>query len=146
MFYPSTIAHRFMAHQPAAQYPVKIAVAEHDIIRQLAEQGDCVIVGRCADVVCRDMHPFNIFVYANRLSKLQRCKSRAEKEERYSEKEMLRKMKDIDKERAAYRGLFTEEEMGNIESYHLCVNTSGKEIKALIPALAAYVNAWFGQE
>ncbi len=26
----------------------------------------------------------------------------------------------------------------------LCINTSGKEIKALIPAVAAYVNAWFG--
>lgn len=146
VFYPSTVAHRFMAHQPAAQQPVKIAVAEHEMIRQLAERGDCVIVGRCADVVCRDMHPFNIFVYANRLSKLQRCERRAEKAEHYSEKEMLRKMKKIDKERAAYRGLFTEEEMGKKESYHICINTSGKEIKTLVPALAVYVNAWFGQE
>ena len=146
VFYPSTIAHRFMTHQPAAQQPIKIAVAEHEMIRQLAAQGDCVIVGRCADVVCQDMHPFNIFVYADRISKLQRCESRADESEHYSEKEMLRKMKKIDKERAAYRGLFTEEEWGRKESYHLCVNTSGREIKSLIPALASYINAWFVKE
>lgn len=146
VFYPSTIAHRFMVHQLAAQQPIKIAVAEHEIIRQLAEQSDCVIVGRCADVICRDLHPFNIFVYADRISKLQRCESRANETEHFSEKEMLRKMKKIDRERAAYRGLFTEDEWGRKETYHLCINTSGKEIKSLIPALTAYVDAWFEQE
>ena len=145
VFYPSTIGHRFMYHKSAAQQPVKIAVAEHEIIRKLANQSDCVIVGRCADVVCRDLHPFNIFVYADRISKLQRCEERADKNEHFSEKEMLRKMKQIDKERAAYRGLFTEDEWGRKESYHLCVNTSGREIKTLIPVLAEYGRLWFEQ-
>ena len=144
-FYPSTIAHRFSITQPTAQQPIKIAIAEHEIIRQLAQESDCVIVGRCADVVCRDMNPLNIFVYADRLSKLRRCEERADKEEHFSEKEMLRKMKQIDKERAGYRGLFTEDEWGKKESYHLCVNTSGKEVKKLIPALAQYVRDWFEQ-
>lgn len=146
MFYPSTIAHRFMVPQTAAQQPIKVAVAEHEIIRKLAAQSDCVIVGRCADVVCQDMRPFNIFVYADRISKLQRCESRAEEKEHYSEKMMLRKMKQIDKERATYRSLFTEEEWGRKESYHLCINTSGKEIKSLIPAIAAYAKLWFEQD
>lgn len=53
-------------------------------------------------------------------------------------------MKQIDKERAAYRSLFTEEDWGRKESYHLCINTSDKEIKALIPAVAEYVRLWFG--
>lgn len=58
---------------------------------------------------------------------------------------MLRKMKQIDKERAGYRGLFTEDEWGKKESYHLCINTSGREVKTLIPALAEYVRDWFEQ-
>lgn len=53
-------------------------------------------------------------------------------------------MKQIDKERATYRSLFTEEDWGRKESYHLCINTSDKEIKALIPAVAEYVRLWFG--
>lgn len=146
VFYPSTIGHRFVTNPPAFQQSVNIAAAQHEMIRQLANQGDCVIVGRCADVLCQDLNPFNIFVYADRLSKLQRCKKRADESEHLTEKEILRKMKQIDKDRAAYRELFTEEKWGKKESYHLCINTSGKEIKALIPAIAVYVNVWFGQD
>lgn len=146
VFYPSTIGHRFMTNSSVLQQPVKVAAAQHEMIRQLAHQGDCVIVGRCADVLCRDLNPLNIFAYADRLSKLQRCEARADESEHFSEKEMLRKMKQIDKERAAYRELFTEEKWGRKEYYHLCVNTSGKEIKTLIPAIAAYVNVWFGKD
>lgn len=53
-------------------------------------------------------------------------------------------MRQIDKERAAYRELFTEKKWDRKECYHLCINTSDKEIKALVPAVAAYVNVWFG--
>lgn len=55
-------------------------------------------------------------------------------------------MKQIDKERAAYRELFTEDKWGRKECYDLCINTSGKKIKNLVPGVAAYVNAWFGQD
>ena len=144
-FYPGTIGHRFMVTQPVTHQSVKVTLAQHEIIKNLAQQGDCVIVGRCADVVCRDMNPMNIFVYADNLSKLARCASRADENEHFSEKEMLRKMKQIDKERAAYRELFTEEDWGKKGSYHLCINTSGKEIKTLIPAIAEYAKAWFDQ-
>lgn len=146
VFYPRTIAHRFVAPHPAKQQAVQIAVAEHEIIKQLASETDCVIVGRCADVVLHEMNPMNIFVYADMESKLARCKSRAEESEHFSEKDMLKKIRQIDKERAAYCGLFTEKEWGKKESYHLCVNTTNKEIKTLIPGIAAYVNLWFEQK
>lgn len=135
-----------LAPHHATQQSVKVTLAQHEIIKQLASQGDCVIVGRCADILCREMDPLNIFVYADRFSKLARCQSRAEENEHFSEKEMLRKMKKIDKERAAYHELFTEETWGRKESYHLCINTSGREIKTLVPALAEYAKIWFDQK
>lgn len=146
VFYPSTIGHRFIGPNHAAQQSVKVTLAQHEIIRHLAARGDCVIVGRCADVVCRDMNPLNIFVYADKISKLARCQARAGEGEHLSEKEMLRKMKQIDRERAGYRELFTEEAWGHKESYHLCINTSGREIKTLVPAIGEYAKLWFGQQ
>lgn len=146
VFYPSTIGHRFVAPNHTSQNSVKVTLAQHEIVKQLAMKEDCVIVGRCADIVCRDMKPLNIFVYADKLSKLARCESRADENEHFSEKEMLRKMKKIDKERAAYRALFTEADWGRKESYHLCVNTSGREIKTLVPAIGEYAKLWFEQE
>ena len=145
VFYPSTISHRFISNQ-TSQQSVKVTLAQHEMIKKLAGMGDCIIVGRCADVICRDMNPFNIFVYADRISKLARCQSRANENEHLTEKEMLKKMKQIDKERAAYRELFTEESWGKKESYHLCINTSGIEIKTLIPAIAGYMTNWFNQK
>lgn len=43
-----------------------------------------MIVGRCADVVCRDMKPLNLFVYADTISKLARCQNRASETEQLS--------------------------------------------------------------
>lgn len=146
VFYPTTIAHRLIAPHLMTQQSISIAVSEHQLIQELAQQGDCVIVGRSADIVLREMNPMNIFVYADWQSKLNRCKNRADGSEHFSEKEILKKMKQIDKERAAYRSLFCEKDWGKKESYHLCINTSGKEIKALIPAVADYVRLWFDQE
>lgn len=143
IFYPATIGHRFLAPTQASHQTVQVTLAQHDLIRRLAQQGDCVIVGRCADVVCREMQPLNLFVYADKITKLARCQSRAAETERFSEKEMLRKMKQIDRERAAYRELFSETEWGRKESYHLCVNTSGREIKALVPVIGEYAKIWF---
>ena len=146
VFYPATIAHRLIAPHPVMQQPVSVAVAEHELLKKLASEGDCVIIGRCADVVLREQKPLNLFVYADTQSKLARCQQRAEAGETLTERDLLRKMKQIDKERAAYRELFTESDWGKKEAYHLCVNTSGKEIKTLIPALAEYVRLWFGED
>lgn len=146
VFYPSTIGHRLMTPNHTIQQSVQIMSAQHEIIRQLAEQEDCVIVGRCADIVCREMNPLNIFVYADNESKLMRCQSRASENEHFTEKDMLKKMKQIDKERASYRELFTEAAWGRKESYHICINTSGKEIKELVPAIGEYVKNWFQQK
>lgn len=145
VFYPTTIAHRLITPYPMAQQSIKIAACEHEIIKEIASKGDCVIVGRCSDVILREMNPMNIFVCADTASKLERCKSKADETEHFLDKEMLKKMKQIDKERAAYRAMFTECDWGRKEAYHLCVNTSGKEIKTLIPGIAEYVKLWFGE-
>lgn len=146
VFYPTTIAHRFMVPHPEVQQSAQIMSAQHQLMKELASQGDCIMVGRCADIILQDYKPFNIFVYANQQSKLKRCQNRIEENEHFTEKEILKKMKQIDRERAAYRELFTESEWGRKESYHLCINTSDKEIKTLIPAIAEYVKLWFSQK
>lgn len=50
-------------------------------------------------------------------------------------------MRQIDKNRAKKHELTASIPWGAKEGYDLCVNTSGREIKTLIPALAAYCQA-----
>lgn len=142
--YPLTIGRRFaMTPHPVTQQKVMVAVEQRKIIEQFAWQGDCVIIGRCADVILADRNPMNLFVYADMQSKLARCAGRAPEGEHLSVPEMKRRMRQVDQDRTAYRRQFSDTKWGRKEGYHLCINTSGKEIKALVPPLAEYVTRWF---
>ena len=141
--YPRTIGHRFSLVSKVDMHPVAVAVTMQKTMLHFARQGDCVIVGQCADVALKELGPFNIFVYADMASKLARCTDRAAEDEKLSLADLRRKIVKVDKDRAAYRALFSETEWGRKEAYHLCVNTTGKEVKTLVPAIAEYVRLWF---
>ena len=91
----------------------------------------------------RRCHHHHIFVCADTESKLRRCKSRASGDEDLSDKELLHRMKDIDKTRKRTREIICESEWGDPKAYHLTVNTSGREIKQLAPMVADYALKWF---
>ena len=78
-------------------------------------------------------------------SKVERCRQRAPEGEDLSESELMRMIRQIDKQRAQHHQMYTDTRWGAKEGYHLCINTSGKEIKQLIPALAQFVRSWFGE-
>ena len=139
MFYPSTIARGFSRYNYAMLQSVQIMASEQELILKLAEEGDCVIVGRAADIILAHKKPFRIFVCADEQSKLERCRARAEENEKLSDKDILRKCREIDKRRAAHRKMFTEKVWGYAAGYDLCINTSGKEIKELIDPIVDYI-------
>jgi len=123
---------------------VELIVEQKNVIESIAALGkDFVIVGRNADVILKDYSPFNIFVCADTESKLRRCKARASGDEDLSDKELLHRMKDIDKTRKRTREIICESEWGDPKAYHLTVNTSGREIKQLAPMVADYALKWF---
>ena len=145
-FYPATIARGFYRSNYVIMQSVQVMTAEQEIIKQLAQAGDCVVVGRAADVILEEYHPFRIFVCADEDAKITRCKARAEAEEKLSDKEIRRKCREIDKRRASYRKMFTDKKWGEASASDLCINTTDKEIKTLIPALLSYIEAWYSEE
>ena len=76
--YPLTIGHRFgVPPFQIMDQPIRVAVAQRQILENFAKSGDCVIVGRGADVILKAYKPLNIFVYADKESKIERCQRRA---------------------------------------------------------------------
>jgi len=141
-FYPATIGRHF-TWNPVMEQPMKVAAAQNDILKKLAEKEDCMIVGRGADVILKDMNPFRIYVYADMDARVQRCMAHSKEGENLSEGEMLKMIKKIDRERSAYRSQFTDIRWGESEAFNLCINTTGKEIKDLIDPIVSYINVWF---
>jgi len=117
-------------------------VEQHRIIKELAAKGDCIIVGRAADAILEEHRPFNLFVHADMEAKVRRCRQRAPEGEKLTDRELVRRIKKVDAERAKYHELFSDTRWGRKESYHLCVNTTGAQIKKLVPAIAQYARMW----
>lgn len=123
---------------------VQLLVEQKKVIEQIAALGkDCVIVGRNADMLLQGCAPFNIFVCAQTEAKIKRCMERAPQGERLTKKELIRRMKQIDKVRSQTRELMGGSDWGRRDSYHLIVNTTNWEIKELVPAVADFADRWF---
>lgn len=126
------------------QEAVKLLLEQHKVLRQIAEgKEDCVIVGRAADSALEKYKPLNMFIYANEAFKLERCKQYASTNEQLSDKEIIKKMRQIDKARAYYHDMVSDLKWGEKRGYDLCVNTSNADIKEIVPALAEYIKRWF---
>ena len=145
-FYPATIARGFTRPNYAMLQGVQVMAKEQEMMKKLALESDCVIVGRAADIILADQKPFRIFVCADEVSRLSRCRVRAEENEGLSDKEILRKCREIDKRRASYRKLFTEHRWGDAAGFELCINTSNKNIASLIPAICSYIEQWYAED
>ncbi len=121
-----------------------LLVAEKKVVLSIAEKGeDCVIVGRNADVILKQYNPYNIFVYADMQAKILRCQQRANPSEKLSEKEIEKNIKYIDQQREKTREIITDSKWGDKQNYHLTVNTTGLEIKELVPAISELAGCWF---
>lgn len=123
---------------------IQLLVEQKKIIEQIAALGkNFVIIGRNADEILKEWHPFNVFVCADQKAKIARCMARAKESEKLTEKDLIRKMKEIDKGRARTRDFLSDSPWGHRETYHLTVNTSGWDLKELAPLLALYAEKWF---
>ncbi len=143
--YPITVSHSF-SYIPVLQSPaLNLLIEQNKALERLAKQGDCVIVGRSADVLLERYNPLRLFVYADMESKMRRCRERAQEGETYTNKELRRQIRQIDKARAANHAFVSSFAWGDRRGYDLCINTTDCNIKELIPGLSAYVNAWFAE-
>lgn len=143
--FPIRIGRTFMALQQTNRNLIDILLAQKNIIQELASKGNCVIVGRNADVVLKSQNPLNIFVYAEMVYKVERCRQKGQLDVGLSDKEMRKAIKEIDASRAKVHEFLSTTKWGDKEAYHLCVNTTGFEIKALIPAIAEFSKCFFNR-
>ena len=94
--------------------------AEAAIINKLADKGNCIIVGRCADYVLRERNNvLNVFIYASIDNRIERI-SKLYGDDMKNAKAFIQR---YDKDRAAYYDYYTDKKWGSMKSYHLCVNS-----------------------
>lgn len=93
---------------------------QYKIITELAEEGPCVIVGRCADYVLRDKADcLKVFIHADMKFRAERIvKEYGERAESPEQR-----LKDKDKRRAAYHRFYTDMKWGHAQNYDVTLNS-----------------------
>lgn len=93
---------------------------EAEAIRGLAG-GPCIILGRCASDILRDrLNVLNIFVCADKEDRIHRIMAL----ESLTYEEAADKVESTDKERAAYYYTHTGKSWGDVNDYHMILDTS----------------------
>ncbi len=110
------------------------------IIRRLAEEESCVIIGRCADYVLKEYdNVLSVFVHAPH----DFCMEQAAKKHSMSEKELERFLAKTDKGRADYYRYHTGRDWTDARNYDLCLNSSKLGFERCVDEIIAYMQVRF---
>ncbi len=114
----------------------KLFVAQYDVIHQIAEEGEGVIVGRCADYILKDLPGVtNVFVYGEQEDRVRRTI------EVYGAdpKKAADIVKSYDKARANYYNYHTCQKWGQFSNYNLAINSSYISDEAAADLIVEYM-------
>ncbi|MCR5587547.1 MAG: cytidylate kinase-like family protein [Lachnospiraceae bacterium] len=107
----------------------RIFLAQSDVIRKVAKEGPCVIVGKCADYVLKDQaETFNIFVKAAMDFRLKRAV------EVYGDDSVKvgEKLTKMDKSRANYYKYHVGERWTDLNNYDLVISSDMAELDDIV--------------
>ena len=116
----------------------KIFIEQAKIIEDLAEKEDCIIIGRCSNIILKNKpNVFNIFVYSSELDfKVERKMKYGNYE---SELEAIKDIERVDKERQTYYNYFTKTNWGDRNAYDLMIDTSKIGVDNAVELIKEYL-------
>lgn len=116
----------------------KVFLAQFDTIKKLAEEGSCVIVGRCADyALSENKNVINVFLHADLQKRIQRISKRRNLTDAKARDLIIK----TDKKRANYYNYYTSKKWGDASGYHLSLNTGVLGIDGAVHIIQAFVEA-----
>ena len=114
----------------------KVFLAQFDTIKKIADEGPCVIVGRCADYALENRdNVLNLFIYADEDFKVNRIMNLYNLEAGKARDMIVKK----DKQRQSYYNYYTNRKWGRADSYDLCINSSVLGIDGSVKLIKQFV-------
>jgi len=108
--------------------------SEVEVIKELAEK-PCIILGRCASEILKDRkNVFNIYVCADKEDRVRRIMEK----DGISYEEADEKVERTDEERALYYHEHTGKAWGDVNNYHMILNTSDLGVENCADILIRY--------
>ena len=116
----------------------KIFLAQFDTIKKIADEGPCVIVGRCADYALADYpNVINIFIHGNEEDKINRVMDRYP--DVTTKDKALEMILKKDKQRQSYYNYYSSKKWGRSDTYDLTINSSVLGIDGTVKLITQFV-------
>ena len=114
----------------------RVFLAQFDAIKKLANQGPCVIVGRCADYALADYpNCISVFIQAPLEDRIKRISAKNNIAEGAAKDLILK----TDKKRASYYNFYSNKKWGDCASYDLSVNSSILGIDKTVEYIKSFI-------
>jgi cytidylate kinase len=129
-----------LGHTSTAIYNMPLSdtlfLTQYEIIKQLAQEGPCVIVGRCSDYILKE-HPkhVSIFIQADEGFRANRIADY----EHITKEEALSRIAKYDKERKKYHDYYAAGTWGNAAFYDLTVNSGRLGIEGSVELIERFI-------
>ena len=112
----------------------KVFLAQFDAIKKIAEEGPCILVGRCADYALESFdNVMSVFIHADLETRIHRIARIYELTDAKA-KDMIVK---ADKKRASYYNYYTNKKWGDATSYDYCLCSSELGVDGTVKAIKA---------
>lgn len=114
--------------------------AQLNAVRKIAEQGNCVIIGRCADYALRECEGvINLFLTAPFADRVKRAVEVYKIEPKIAESYVKR----IDKQRISYYNYYTDRRWGDPSNFSLCADSSVLGIDGTVDLLSTFADMYY---
>ena len=111
--------------------------AQSEVMKGLADQGPCLIVGRTADYILRNYtNVISIFLHASLDDRINRIIDRGDCESENDARDMALKNNKL---RASYYSFYTDSQWGDAATYDLTVNVSALGVDRCVDLIEKYV-------
>ena len=115
----------------------RLYILQHKIIKKLADEGPCVIVGRCADYILKDRDDcVNIFIHAD----LEHRKQRAVEVRGVDKARAEQIVNKTDKVRANYYSFYSGQKWGFAQNYDLCIDSTNLSTDQVVALITSYLD------
>ena len=116
----------------------KIFIEQAKIIEDLAKKEDCIIIGRCSNIILKNKpNVLNVFVYSSELDFKVKRKMKYGNFE--NELEAIKTIEKIDEERKNYYNYFTKGNWGDRKHYDLMIDTSKLGVDGSVELIKEYL-------
>ena len=113
------------------------ASAQFDAIRSLADQDNCIFVGRCADYVLRNRENLlRVFIMADEDFRIQTMM----RKQNLSEDQARKLIRQVDKDRSSYYKYYTDQIWGERENFDLILNSAKTGVEGAVKLIKTYLD------